>query len=191
MQCRCAGCRPQAERLRTAVASLANASCSAVSVVQRLGVSHAGPQRPTVLDGPQAKSIRAKWAEASISTCRAIKSARLHASPELVDKLKHLEGEEHVCLFAWVDRHAEVACSRRDDRYIQYSTQTDRGGREDGRSYRLLRSTRPQPAYILGMTTGRSQAGKAWRSRLKTPMGENEGGGEGSSLRLKPLRGCV
>jgi hypothetical protein len=91
--------------IRIVFAPLANAF--SVMIMPGLGVSYAGPPRPTdnALDRPQAKSISAKLADAG----GAGESARLDASPKLIDKLKHLESEEDVCLLALMDRHAEIA----------------------------------------------------------------------------------
>ena len=76
-----------------------------VAMMQRPGVSYAGSSTAATLDRSQAEHISAKLANAGI----AIENARLDASPELIDKLEHLEGEEKVGLLSLRDRHAEAA----------------------------------------------------------------------------------
>jgi hypothetical protein len=53
------------------------------------------------LESSPAKGTSAKLAQAE----GGIKSARLDASPKLVDKLQNLEGEDDVLLLAQLDRH--------------------------------------------------------------------------------------
>jgi hypothetical protein len=57
-------------------------------MVQWLRMSTTGD----ALQSPEAQRISAKLAQAG----GAIERVRLYASPELVDKLEHLEGEEDV-----------------------------------------------------------------------------------------------
>ena len=66
----------------------------------------AGPSSPTrsTLDRPQTEGISAKRTD----TEGAMESARPDTSAELVDKLKHLEGEDNLGLLALIDRHAEM-----------------------------------------------------------------------------------
>ena len=94
-------CRP-AEHPHSAFAPLA---CVLWAMMQRPGVSYAGRSTAAALDRPQAEHVSAKMARAGT----ALENARLDASPELIDKLEHLEGEEKGRLLSLRDRHAEAA----------------------------------------------------------------------------------